>query len=147
MNDLQGALDKQSTKLKPGDVVLIRTGAIQFWADLADREKLAAHDTAGLLLEGAKWLVKENGAMLIGSDTSGLEYAPAPDDAEGFQEKHRSFIPVHNYLLVQQGIHIGELHYLEDLAKEKAYEFTYICATNKIKGTTAGFTLRPMAVR
>jgi hypothetical protein len=54
---------------------------------------------------------------------------------------------VHNYLLIQQGVHIGEFHYLEDLAKEKAYEFTYMAVTNKIKGATAGFTMRPIAIR
>ncbi len=147
VDDLQGALRKQGTKLAPGDVVLLRTGAIQYWEDPNDREKLTAHDTAGLLLEGAKWLVEDHGAMLIGSDTSGLEYGPAPADAEAFQNKRGSFVPVHNYLLIRQGVHIGELHFLEDLAADKVYEFAYICSTNKIRGTTAGFALRPMALR
>jgi len=48
---------------------------------------------------------------------------------------------------VEQGVHIGELHYLEELAKDKVYEFLYICTTNKIRGTSAGFTLRPIAIR
>lgn len=56
-------------------------------------------------------------------------------------------MPVHRYLLIQQGVHVGEFHYLEDLAKERIYEFLYICTTNKIKGTTAGFALRPIAIR
>jgi len=30
---------------------------------------------------------------------------------------------------------------------EKAYEFCYIDCTNKIKGATAGFTMRPIAIR
>ena len=42
-----------------------------------------------------------------------------------------SFIPVHKYLLVEQGVHIGEFHYLEDLARDKAYEFRYVAAVNK----------------
>ena len=145
--DLQGAIRKQGTKLKPGDIVLIRTGSIQYWADLEDREKLTEHDTAGLLLESAKWLVEDQGSMLIGGDTSGLEYGPPSEDAEGFMEKHSSFMPVHNYLLIRQGVHIGELHYLEDLAADQVYEFSYLCSINKIRGTTAGFTLRPIALR
>ena len=147
VKDLQEALKKQGTKLKPGDVVLIRTGAVQYWEKLEDREKLTAHDSAGLGLAGAKWLVEEQGAMLIGADTSGLEHGVRPEELAAVVEKHNSFMPVHNYLLIRQGVHIGELHYLEDLAAEKAYEFTYICSTNKIKGTTAGFTLRPIALR
>ena len=144
--DLQGALQKQGTQLNPGDVVLVRTGAVRFWADLDDRAKLVAHDTAGLSLESAKWLVEENGAMLIGTDTSGMEYGPRPEDAADFQKKHGSFIPVHVYLLIEQGVHIGEFHYLEDLAKDHVYEFCYLCTTANIRGTTAGFALRPLAL-
>ena len=48
---------------------------------------------------------------------------------------------------VDQGVHIGEFHNLEELAKDRTYEFCYICMTNKIRGTAAGFTLRPIAVR
>jgi hypothetical protein len=56
-------------------------------------------------------------------------------------------IPVHHYLLIQQGVHIGEFHNLEGLARERAYEFCYVCMTNKIRGTVAGFALRPIALR
>ena len=145
--DMEGALKKQGTQLKPGDIVLLRTGSIQYWENLEDRDKIVAHDTAGLTIEGAKWLVEQQGAMLIGSDTSGLERAPPADEMDALVEKYNTFIPVHNYLLIHQGVHIGELHYLEDLARDKVYEFAYICSTNKIKGTTAGFTLRPIALR
>ena len=98
-------------------------------------------------LDGAKWLVEENGAMLIGSDTSGMEYGPKPEDADNFLKKFGSFIPVHFFLLIQQGVHIGEFHYLEDLARDKAYEFCYLGTTANIRGTTAGFALRPLALR
>ena len=145
--DLRAALTAQGTQLLPGDVVLIRTGAVQFWEDLKDRELLAAHDSAGLTLEGAKWLVEEKGSMMIGSDTSGLEYGPSEENAEAYQKRFGSFMPVHNYLLIEQGVHIAEFHYLEKLANTKTWEFCYICSTAKIRGTTAGFALRPIAVR
>ncbi len=54
---------------------------------------------------------------------------------------------MHKYLLVEQGVHIGEFHYLEDLSRDKVYEFCYLAAVNKIAGTTAGFTLRPLAMK
>jgi kynurenine formamidase len=146
--DLQGALQKQGTQLRPGDVVLIRTGTLRFWGETgADHERVAAHDSAGITVETAKWLVEQQGAMLIGSDTSGLEYGPPPDQFERFQAQYKSFMPVHNYLLIQQGVHIGEFHYLEDLVRDKVYEFCYVAATAKIKGSTAGFALRPLALR
>ena len=145
--DLREALTAQKTQIHPGDVVLLRTGAIQFWDALEDREQLTAHDSAGLSLEGAKWLVEEKGSMMIGSDTSGLEYGPSEENAEAYQKRFGSFMPVHNYLLIEQGVHIAEFHYLEKLANTKTWEFCYICSTAKIRGTTAGFALRPIAVR
>jgi kynurenine formamidase len=146
--DLQQALRRQKTDLRPGDVVLIRTGTLRYWGDAgSDQARIAVPDSAGISLETAKWLVEQNGAMLIGSDTSGLEYTPAEKDHKAYREKYRSFNPVHQYLLIEQGVHIGEFHYLETLASERVYEFCYVACTNKIKGTAAGFTLRPIAIR
>jgi kynurenine formamidase len=139
--DVAAALARQKVSLQPGDMVLFRTGAMRYWGkDGADQEKLREHDSAGITLATAKYLVERYGSVMIGSDTSGLEVAPAPQGSD-------SFIPVHKYLLIEQGVHIGEFHYLEDLARDKAYEFCYIAATNKIAGTVAGFTLRPLAIR
>jgi kynurenine formamidase len=140
-SDLQGALAKQKTTLRPGDTVLIRTGTCRFWGEAGgDHKKIGEHDSAGIDLAAAKWLVEQQGAILIGSDTSGLEQLPAPGEPS-------SFIPVHRYLLVEQGVHIGEFHNLEQLAKDGVYEFCYVCMTNKIRGTSAGFCLRPIAIR
>ena len=148
IDDLTGALAKQKTTLRPGDVVLVRTGTLRYWKDSgADHDTIGAHDSSGLTLESARWLVEEQGAVLIGSDTSGLEYKPHPAEAKAYAAKYQSFMPCHNYLLIEQGVHIAEFHYLEDLAAEKVYEFCYVCTTAKIKGTTAGFTLRPIAMR
>jgi len=141
VDDLKAAAEAQKVTLKPGDTVLIRTGTLRYWGeDGADHEKIRAHDSAGIDLAAARWLVEEQGAILVGSDTSGLEWTPGADGPPGF-------IPVHKYLLVDQGVHIGEFHNLEDLAKAKTYEFCYAAVTNKIKGTTAGFALRPLAIR
>ena len=135
--ELRDTLDWQHTELQPGDVVLIRTGSARFWGEEgADHASLAAHDSAGIDVDAAKWLVEQHGAMLIGSDTSGLE-APAPPRTRW----------VHQYLLVDQGVHIGELHFLEDLSRQQVREFCYIAMTNKINGAAAGFAMRPIALR
>ncbi len=141
VEDLKSALKRQGTKLKFGDVVLIRTGTLSYWGETgADLEKVGEHDSAGIQLPAAKWLVEEKGSLMIGSDTSGLEMVQPPHDGS------TSFVPVHKYLLVEQGVHIAEFHYLEDLAEEAVYEFLYVGVTNKIKGSTAGFTMRPLAI-
>ena len=139
--DLEAALEKQGTTIQPGDAVFVRTGTLRYWGEAGgDHQKIGAHDSAGINLEAARWLVEEKGAIMVGSDTSGLEVAPAPAGST-------SFIPVHEYLLVEQGVHVAEFHYLEELAADRVYEFCYIAATNKIKGSTAGFTMRPIALR
>jgi kynurenine formamidase len=127
--------------LAPGDVVLVRTGTGRYWGeDGADHAPIAAHDSAGVDLAAARWLVEDQGAIMLGSDTSGLEVNPAPDSPG-------TGIPVHRYLLVDQGVHIGEFHYLEGLSQARAYTFCYIATVNKIKGAAAGFALRPIALR
>src|SRR5438876_9818005 len=139
--DLRETLEWEKMDIQPGDAVFVRTGTLRYWGESgSDHEKIRAHDTAGINLDSARWLVEQKGAVLIGSDTSGLEVAPAPPGST-------SFVPVHEYLLVQQGVHIGEFHFLEQLSQDKVYEFCYIAATNKIKGTTAGFTMRPIALK
>ena len=139
--DVDKALAAQKISLKPGDVVLFRTGTLRYWGrDGADHKKIGHHDSAGINLATAKYLVEQFGTMMIGSDTSGLEVAPAEKGSD-------SFVPVHKYLLTEQGVHIAEFHYLEDLARDKIYEFCYSATTNKIAGTTAGFTLRPLALK
>ena len=140
-DDVDKAMAAQKVKVRPGDVVLLRTGVLRYWGhDGADHEKLAEHDSAGITLQTAKYLIEQLGAIMIGSDTRGLEGNPPHQGSD-------SFIPVHKYLIVEQGVHIAEFHYLEDLARDKVYEFCYVAATNKIAGTTAGFTMRPIGIR
>src|SRR5262245_32642997 len=139
--DVDAALAREKMKLQPGDVVLVRTGTLRHWGSDGDNHaKIAEHDSAGITLETAKYLVEQHGAMLIASDTSGLEVNPATAGSD-------SFIPVHKYLLIEQGVHIGEFHYLEDLSRDGVYEFCYTAAVNKIAGAVAGFTLRPLAMK
>jgi kynurenine formamidase len=138
--ELAGALASEKTDVQPGDVVLIRTGTLRYWGETgADHVRLAAHDSAGLTLEGARWLVEKKGAVLIGADTSGLEVGEDP-------ALPGATIPVHEYLLIQQGVHIGEFHNLEGLSRARAYRFAYVAVTNRLKGTAAGTAMRPIAI-
>jgi kynurenine formamidase len=144
--DLEGALRAQNVDVTPGTVVLIRTGTARYWGESgSDHKKIGEHDSAGIGLKAARWLVEEKGALALGSDTSGLEYGPSkPEDS---QAVGGSFIPVHVYLLVEQGVHILEFNNLERLAADRAYEFAYFLTTNAIRGTVAGTALRPVAMR
>lgn len=54
-------------------------------------------------------------------------------------------LPGHLILLVRHGIHIIENLNLEELARDRCYEFTFICLPLKIRGAT-GSPVRPIAV-
>ena len=140
-DELKTVLARQNVDVQPGDAVFIRTGIMSLWGEAGhDKQKLAPHDSAGINLDAAKWLVEEKGAVLIGADTSGLECV-------GKCWKPGQFYPAHVYMLVEQGVYVGEFHNLEELARDRVYEFLYMVSVNKIRGTAAGFTLRPAAIR
>ena len=138
-DDLAAAAARQQVELRVGDVVLIRTGSLSLWGESgADHEKLRGPDSSGLNLAAARWLIEEHGAILVGGDTSMLEVFPAVDGD--------SWHPVHEYLLVEQGVHIGELHFLEQLAAGRTSEFCYVALLPKLRGITGGFAMRPIAM-
>lgn len=137
--DLIAALERQATSIEAGDVVLIRTGMMSAWGALGvHHEPLAKADLAGLTLASARWLVEEKGALMVCADNSAVEVYP-PKDGD-------CLAPVHKYLLVEQGVHMGELHNLEELAASGSSRFCYIALVPKLAGTTAGFAMRPVAV-
>ena len=53
--------------------------------------------------------------------------------------------PVHTHLLIEQGFYIMESIYLENLARERVYEFLFVALPIKIAGTT-GSMIDPVAV-
>jgi kynurenine formamidase len=131
--DLRTALERQGVELRAGDVVLVRTGRMRAY------ENAAAYmqDSPGLALDGARFLVEEGGAMVLGADN--LSFETFPSEIEG------NYIPVHTYLLAQQGAFILELVELEALARDRVYEFAFIAASLKFRGADAA-PLRPIAI-
>jgi kynurenine formamidase len=132
--DLEGALNKQGLSIREGDVVLIRTGHGQLWMKAND---IFARGEPGLGMAAARWLC-ERKIILVGSDTWATEVVPHED-------KNRPF-EVHQLLLVRHGIYNLENLDLEELARDKVYEFAFIFAPLRLKGAT-GSPGNPIAVR
>ena len=130
--DLIEALQDQDVELQEGDVVLIRTGRMQIYEDAA----AYMINSPGVGLEAARFLVEESGAMLIGLDNLSFEASPS--------ELEDDYIPVHTYLLAQQGTPILELVYLEELSSDGVYEFAFIGGSLKLRGSDAA-PIRPIA--
>lgn len=125
VDDVTQALEYQGTTIKRGDVVLVRTGQMTGWPSKVDRARRAVE--AGLTLEAAKWLA-DHEPVAVGADNSSLEVSPSIK--EGYPE------PVHVHLLIERGVYIMEWIYLEELAREKAYEFLFVCLPLRIRGAT-----------
>ncbi|MCB2209010.1 MAG: cyclase family protein [Bacteroidetes bacterium] len=132
-DDLKGALRKQGVKLHKGDVVLIRTGQAQFYQDASHY----LHNYPGINLDAVKWLVEKKEIMLLGADNLSLEAFPP--------ERDDNWVPVHTYLLAEKGVMFIEQMNLEELAKDKTYEFAFIAASLKLRGAS-GSPMRPLAL-
>lgn len=130
--DLRAALTRQKVELRPGDVVLIRTGRMALYSD---SDKFIA-EAPGLGMDAARFLV-ESGAMIVGADN--LSFEAFPSEVEG------NYVPVHTYLLAQHGIPIIELAYLEELARDGVYEFAFIGGSLRFRGASAA-PMRPIAM-
>ncbi len=127
---LEAVCQAEGVQVRPGDVVLLRTGWARYWEDAA--RYIFQVKGPGPAVEGARWL-GEHGVFAAGSDTVAFEKVPDPN------------MPVHVHLLVEKGIHIIECLNLEQLAAEGIYEFVFIAAPLKIRGGT-GSPIRPMAL-
>jgi kynurenine formamidase len=132
-DDLKGALHWQGVKLEPGDVVLIRTGQARHYHDA----RTYLHDYPGVSLEAAQWLVEKQGAMLLGADNLSLEAFPP--------EREDNWVPVHTYLLAERGVMFIEQMQLEELARDRVYEFAFVAASLKLRGAS-GAPMRPIAL-
>ncbi len=123
---LDAAAAQQKVSIQNGDVVLLRTGWARFWNDAARYITGGTGTQAagpGPEIDGARWLSKQ-GVFAVGSDTVAFERVPAPT------------MPVHVHLLVESGIHIIEALNLEELSRDRIYEFVLVAAPLKIQGGT-----------
>lgn len=132
--DLQDALKAQKLTLQPGDAVLVHTGWGTLWGtDNARYQRVSP----GLGTAAAEWLARQD-PMLVGADNSAVEITPNPDP--------KLAGPVHQILLVVNGIHLLENLRLDQLAARRVHEFALVVEPLKIQGGT-GSTVAPIAVR
>jgi kynurenine formamidase len=131
-DELTAIMADQSVEVRPGDVVLIRTGRMTVWPD---PERYLFREP-GLTREGAE-LLAGAGAMIIGADNVALEQMPSADGA--------NWHPVHTYLLAECGVPIMENVNLEEIAAAKLHTFALVAAGLRLRGSTAA-PMRPIAM-
>ena len=131
--ELRGALAQQKLSLQEGDVVLIRTGRMRVYEDAAAYMR----NPPGLGMDAARFLVEDGGAMVVGADN--LSFEAFPSEVEG------NYVPVHTYLLAEQGTPILELVYLEGLSAAGIHEFAFVGGGLRLRGADAA-PMRPIAL-
>jgi kynurenine formamidase len=131
--DIKACEKKQNVTVEKNTAVLIRTGFSRYWKVDNDR---FSNKGAGLNIDGAHYLAERNIA-LVGADTEAVEQWPF--DPQGPP------LPVHTFLIVENGITHVESLYLDKLAAEKKYEFLFIALPLRIRGAT-GSHIHPIAI-
>jgi kynurenine formamidase len=132
--DLEDALAAQKLTLQPGDAILIHTGWGALWGKDNARYQ---RGSPGIGTAAAEWLARQD-PMLVGADNTAVEISPNPDP--------KLAGPVHQIMLVINGIHLLENVRLDELAARRAHEFALFVEPLKIQGGT-GSTVAPIAIR
>jgi len=133
VQDIEQALSKQKLKLQPGDAVILNTG----WGTLWGKDNIRyAKGCPGIGIAAAEWLAKQD-PMLVGADNIGVEVNPNPDAALS--------LPIHQIMIVVNGIHLLENMKLDQLVAKRIQEFALIVQPLKIQGGT-GSTVAPIAI-
>lgn len=133
--EFKSTLDLEGVTVEKGDIVLVRTGYGKYWMNDSAKYKKAA----GVAKETSLWL-RNQGVLAVGADNMSFDYMERRDP------ETKSLLPAHLHLLARGGIYIMENLYLDELAKEKIFEFVFLGLPLKIKGAT-GSPFRPIAIK
>ena len=140
-DDLDRAETAQGVHVRRGDALLVRTGWTADWRSATGAERRTYYDDApGLGMSCAAWLHAREVAC-VGVDNVAAEVKPAEDGT--------SMLPLHPVLIRDLGLTVGELFWLEDLARacaaEGRWEFLFVGQPLRIVGGV-GSPINPLAV-
>jgi len=128
LDDLRGCLERQKVdEIRTGDVAIMRTGWTHLVRDDADRYLT---QEPGIFLEEGRYFADKRVAI-VASDTWGLEVL-SPDVTGG------NAFPVHQELIVQHGIRIGESFVTDDVVADGCYEGLFVATPENVPGATCG---------
>lgn len=151
VDDLEAAREAAGIDFHPGDVLILRTGFMRWYEDLpaVERERISSREelrACGIehTEEMARWLWESHIAAAA-CDCPALEVWPMDHSDEAFP-----FGCLHNVILGQYGMAIGELFLVEELAADCAsdgvHEFLFTSAPLNTPGGF-GSTANALAVK
>jgi kynurenine formamidase len=141
---LDATLAAQGVELRPGDILLVRTGYLTKWwnrdPQLTPEEYFSK--TPGISRDAIAWL-HEHDVSALACDNIGVEVLFSEDPTD-------RVLPVHVACLVDLGLPLGELWDMErlaaDCAEDGVYEFLLVAPTLYLPGYM-GSPLNPIALK
>ena len=138
---LDAAVSRAGVAVGPGDVVLVRTGALARVREQGHWDGYAGAPAPGLAVTTGAWLAERDVAA-VATDTWGVEVMP--------YEVTGTAAPLHQILLSRCGITLGEMFDLDvlaaDCAADGVYEMLFVAPPLPIVGAVNS-PLNPLAVK
>jgi kynurenine formamidase len=131
--DFEACCARARVAIRPGDVVLVRTGNAAWWRD--PERYLSGPGMDG----GASQWLADRHVLAVGADNMAWDVIGLRDPKLGCQ------LPGHLILLARHGIYIVENLQLDELAAAGHARFTFVCTPLKFVGAT-GSPVRPIAI-
>jgi kynurenine formamidase len=138
--ELEATAAAQHVQIRPGDIVLVRTG---WWAQfpLIDDKATWRANCPGLDWRTAEWL-HEMQVAAVAADNLAVEPSGSEEGSVA--------LPLHVLCLREMGMMLGELWNLEglaaDCAQDSVYEFQLVAPPLRIRGGV-GAPLNPIAIK
>lgn len=107
--DIEAGLKMYNVTLREGDVVFLHTGWVDLYAQYPAQNALYNKGEPGIGIEAARYLASQK-VVGVGADTAAMEVLPTEDPEIIF--------PVHQFFIVDNGIHIIENVKTDELAQE-----------------------------
>ncbi len=130
--ELDECCRRQGVQVQPGDVVLLRTGWPLTYAESAEKYN---RTQPGIGEDAGIWLVKKD-ICALGCDNSAI--GPRTDRPLPGRNIHALF-------LQDAGVYLIEMMDLEEIARDRVYEFLFMLAPLRVFGGT-GSAVNPLAI-
>jgi kynurenine formamidase len=130
--DLEACAASQNVTLQAGDILLVRTGWMKLFQ--RDRERFDSGQP-GLDMSTPSWL-QQHDIVAVGADNQTVEVIDSMPPKD---------IPFHFVVIRDLGIYLLENLNLEELAKDKVYEFLFIVAPLSLT-SGVGSPVNPLAI-
>lgn len=127
---LEACATAQGTEVRAGDILLVRTGFLDFYAT-----GNAGFEQAGLGRDAVSF-IDDHGVVAVGADNSAIESIPFDGN---------EFLTVHVELLVKRGVTLMEHLSLSQLAADGCHEFLFAVGALPVTGA-AGSPINPIAI-